>query len=213
LLSDVENIFKWSRYLYRTCKLRDISFKEFDKNYKEGIYPNEMYLLYFALLYVTIEAFRAYGFKDKRINILIGKKYNNILLSLKKLRNSMFHPNKNLISSRQKQFLSESNLIIPWAYLLTDEFERYLYFYPENINMPKNYVDEFRKQIMEIKNWLPNSSLAIVREKTLKNIEDYKDYVKKKYPQHFEEFNKECDTLILYIKETSDSPYEKEYFS
>jgi len=55
---NIEKLIQWSRYLYRTCKIQNMSEKEFknDENHSKS-FPNEMFLLFLALLYVTIEAF------------------------------------------------------------------------------------------------------------------------------------------------------------
>ena len=49
-----DDLIQWSRYLFRTVKIRSIADRELDKQnkIKDGIFPNEMFLLYFSLPYI-----------------------------------------------------------------------------------------------------------------------------------------------------------------
>lgn len=208
-MDNFENLLHWSRYLYRTCKIMEIASRELESdNPQSSIFPNEMLLLYLSLLYVTIETFRKFAFRDKRINYLIGKKFEDRLLNLKNLRNSMFHPDDSIYSLRQNEFLAESIKIFPWAYGLTDEFERFLYFYPESINLNAEFADQLRGKIWAGNNWLPKNSIAIIKKKTLAEFETYKLYVKDAFPGHFEEFCKSCNESVEEIKYLPDSYFE-----
>ena len=206
----VEDLVQWSRYLFRTVKVKSIADRELSKQngMKNGIYPNEMYLLYFALLYVTIEAFRDYSFVDRRIALITGERFEENVNLLRNVRNSVFHPDKSALSPRQMKFLEKSTSTIPWSYALTDEFERFLYFYPESFTLPAKYAEGFRKEIRQINNWLPISSLAIIRKKKQQKIADQRRYVEKHYPDKITEFDDSLSDLNRLIASMPDSYYE-----
>lgn len=209
-MNNLENLIQWSRFLYRTSKIQNLSSHELEnKNSKSGIYPNEMLLLFFALLYVTVEAFNKYAFRDKRIKYLIGNRFNDRLQLLKNIRNSIFHPDDSIFSPRQSIFLQKSDITFVWAYALVDEFERFLYFYPESINIKDNLADQIREQIRAINNWLPESSLAIIKNSYLNEFENYKLYVKDAFPNHYNDFCSIYDVSINEIKRLPDSYFDE----
>lgn len=208
---EFENILQWSRYLFRACKVQAIADRELKKeSTKEtGIFPNEMFILYFALLYVVLEAFKEYSFTDQRIFTLIGERYQNNIDLLRKMRNSIFHPDKSVFSSRQTDFFKESNTIMIWAYCLTDEFERYLFFYPENNQCHGKIADEIRKIIKSGNNWLPRSSLSIIKKRRLMQLEIYKNFVSKNFPENDKEFGNLTSKLLEEINKLPDSYFEE----
>jgi len=205
-----DDLIQWSRYLFRTVKIRSIADRELDKQnkIKDGIFPNEMFLLYFSLLYVTYEAFRHYSFSNSRVEALVDEKYEENIDILRRMRNSIFHPDVSAISPRQVKFLECSKSIIPWGYALTDEFEQFFYFYPENNNIFGKPADKLRIEIKKINNWLPRNSLAIYKKIREKEMENHRKYVLAHYPDKIEEFEIYFKKFSKLIEETPDSYFE-----
>jgi hypothetical protein len=204
--TEIKNTYAWSRYLYRTIKIKTKADQELSKpRKKDSVFPNEMQVLYFALLHVTIEAFRTYKFSDERIEYLMGGNFSKNLKLLYGLRNSVFHPDPSVKFDREIVLLENADHIIPWAYLLTDEFERYLFFYPERNGFEGEAADILRKEIRAVNCWLPSSSLMIKKKMAIDHLLKSQKTVKRNYPDKIDEFNLLAINLLKVVISTPNS--------
>ncbi|MCX6178678.1 MAG: hypothetical protein NT163_04825 [Chlorobiales bacterium] len=134
--------------------------------------------VFLGLLYVVLETFLEFGFSDQRIKYMLGQEFTENIKLLKRFRNSVFHSSK-IDDTRQIELLKMSGKVLPWAYGLTDEFERYFYFVPEINGITPRYGDIIRSELCKINLWLPSSSPLILRKKKVqKVIADLRKYEK-----------------------------------
>ena len=173
-----DDFFQFTRYLRRANLVRDISDKEMNIE-NDATIINEIFLLFFALLYVVVEVFKELKFQDEIILFLLSDKYRDQVGKLRHMRNTVFHPDKSVISERQNAFFDDLDIIIPWAYTLYDEFERFLYFYPELNGITGEDAEDLRLEIKKLHDWLPKRSLSIRKKECLEEINEYKDSLKK----------------------------------
>ena len=196
---ELENLLQWGRYLYRTSLLFNMYKKSI--NHKNA---HELLYLSHSLLFVCIEAFKKYGLEDKMINYLLGNKFNNQYYVLRRLRNTIFHP-EDENDHRQEEYIKVAEKILPWTFVLLFEFERYLYFYFEDNGVPE--VANLYRRLLKLKlGWLPNNSFFItcyIKIKKLKSIFKYriKDSPEKRNDLE-RELNEEIETINNMINET-----------
>lgn len=196
--TEYKKLMQWSRYLYRACRIEKIYEKELGYKYRlDGeIFPNEMSTVFLGLLYVSLETFRDFGFSDQRIDFMLGQEFMENVNLLKRFRNSVFHPSK-IEDSRQMEFFKMSDKVLPWAYGLVDEFERYFYFFPEINGILPKYADMIRPELRKLNLWLPSSSPLIFRKKKVQKVimylrtyEKMEDSQRKDFGGHLINFHK-----------------------
>lgn len=111
---------------------------------------------YYANLYIVIEGWTEIKFRDQRIDALI-KSHPATIHKLKRLRNAVFHYQKNMLDPRFLEFL-ESEKAIEWAYLLNDQFNQYFYKVSyKDVPGPVIIKQQVRNQIKEVLGWYPNT--------------------------------------------------------
>jgi hypothetical protein len=197
--NELDNLLQWGRYLYRTSIL-------FNVYIKNGKYKNHHELLYLShsLLFVCIEAFKEYQLEDKMIDYLLCNKFENQFKVIKNLRNSIFHPERKN-DNRQEKYIEAADKILPWAFVLLFEFERFLYFYFEDKNIPE-VANRYRRLLKLKLGWLPNNSFFItcyLKIKKLKSIFKYRirDNPEKRN-ELLNELKENIDTINHLIEET-----------
>lgn len=195
----MNNLVLFSRYLFRVEKVRIIFEKENKK--KKNNTSVEIVFVYHALLYVCIEAYRQYQFNDKVLNFLLGNDYQNQIDVLRKMRNSIFHPDKEVFGERQKQYLSASDKIINWSHVVLFEFNRFVYLFAED-NGVKELGVKVRKTIKEILGWLPEYGILIKHYKSIKKIKSIYSYMIRDNPSKKEDLLMECQESLINIDNT-----------
>jgi hypothetical protein len=199
---ELENLLQWGRYLYRTSLLFNIYKK--NVNHKNG---HELLYLSHALLFVCIEAFNEYGLEDKGINFLLSNKFDNQYHVLRKLRNTIFHPEKEN-DHRQEEYIKAAQKIIPWTFVLLFEFERYLYFYFEDKNIPE-VANRYRRFLKLRLGWLPNNSFFITCYTKIKKLKSIFKYRIKNNPEKRNDLEKELSAEIEKINKMINETYQK----
>jgi hypothetical protein len=204
---NIGNLQLFSRYVNRTDRLKKVFEK--DLRAKSDLpYHTEIVFVYHALLYVCIEAYKEYNFNDKIIEVLIGDDFINQVNILRKMRNSVFHPDNEIFGKRQQEYIDAADIIVNWAYILNCEFDRFIYFFAED-NKAWGLGNELRRTIRSINNWLPNDSLIIKQYKAKRKIYSSYNRMIEREPGRKNQYEKECTEAINSIDKLVFSAYEK----
>lgn len=86
------------------------------------IRPYAFFCYWFASLYVVIEGWRELGLKDHKIDALLSSNYVGLL---RRLRNGVFHFQKDYFDSRFRNYTNVGDPAANWADDLHNEFSRY----------------------------------------------------------------------------------------
>jgi hypothetical protein len=201
--NELENLLQWGRYLFRTSLTFELYRKsKNDKNNHELLYLSH------SLLYVCIEAFKAYDLTGGPIiDYLLSNKFADQSDVIRNLRNSIFHPEKEN-DIRQENYLKAAERVLPWALALLFEFERFLYFYFEDKNMPE-IGNRFRKIIKLKIGWLPNNSIFITTNKKIKKLKSTFKYLIKNNPEQRIQLERELKNSVDNITTMINDAYIK----
>jgi hypothetical protein len=168
---------------------------------------HELLYLSHSLLFVCIEAFNEYGLESKPINYLLSDKFDNQYQVLRKLRNIIFHPEKEN-DHRQEEYIKAAEKILPWTFVLLFEFERYLYFYFEDKNIPE-VANRYRRLLKLRLGWLPNNSFFITCYIKIKKLKSIFKYRIKDSPEKRNDLERELSEEIEKINKLINEAYRK----
>jgi hypothetical protein len=213
--NDMLKLVEWGRYLCRASMTWEIYKKKWNTKNKQNV---ELLLLANALLYVCIEAYKEYKFKDEKIDYLLGQNFCNLINILKRFRNTIFHPDK-IQDIRQIEFYKIGNQIMPWTTILLFEFERYLYFKTDykSYNIRVSIIEKeiqkigntYRRFLKDTLGWLPNNSIYIKVYKSTKKLKSIFKYKILNEPDKKNVFEKELNNEIKKMDSSIDELYLK----
>ena len=169
---EIEKLLSWSRYLFWSDILRK-QFDEFmekphdiegcDKWYFYGIMS-----LWYASVWVVIEGWRELKLKDDTIDSLLDE-YSDYCTLLRQYRNYIFHYQEKITDKRLIALHEKGKESTFWLHVLFQEFQRFLWEYPEHLMVTQNQVKEFRESIRECTGWMPTDIIS-VRKDNLKQL-------------------------------------------
>lgn len=169
---EIEKLVSWSRYLYWSDILRK-QFYEFmekscdiegdDKWYFYGIMSQ-----WYASVWVVIEGWRELKLKDDTIDCLL-EEYSDYCTLLRQYRNCIFHYQEKMTDKRLIALFEKGKESVLWLHVLWQEFQRFLWEYPEHLMVTQSQVKEFRESIRECTGWMP-TDIILVRKDNLKQL-------------------------------------------
>ncbi len=152
-----EKIFQiasWGKYIYRAEVERlnyNNSVQTDDSGIKFFIYSSQ----WLASLYVVVEGWLSLNEHDERIDILLST-YDDYVLMIKRCRNAVYHYQKNILDNRVETAVSDKEIFI-WAGALLDEFIRFLYSYPFQIDGINKESLHLQKEYLSLIGWFPSN--------------------------------------------------------
>lgn len=169
---EIENLVSWSRYLYWSDILR----KRFDEFMEkphdiEGHGKWYFYAImsqWYASVWVVIEGWKKLKLKDAIIDNIL-EEYSDYCTLLRQYRNCIFHYQENITDKRFIALFEKGEEQAFWIEVLCQEFQRFLWEYPEHLMVTQDQVKEFRESIRECIGWMPTDIIS-VRKYNLKQL-------------------------------------------
>ena len=160
---DLEKLLCWAKYLY-WAELQWKSFEEEELQEQNANYQQFLakMSLWYASLYVVIEAWKSAGLSDPVIDQLLNDN-ESIVSTLRRFRNSVYHYQDSIFEPKYLEFLKLGPESVYWTAALHDEFKSYLGKLPSRLMPDRDLANEFRESLKEIIGWFPDDTVELVK--------------------------------------------------
>lgn len=154
---EAQRIYAWARYVFWA----DVECRQYEAHERlenEPTVGQSMVLMlqFYAALWVVAEGWRECPLSDETVDELLNDPaFEANVRLLRRLRNSVYHYQSDLICQRLLAFLREGEYTVTWAFLLHDEFKRVLWevAHPPHVNL--ELQSQLAEGIRSIVGWLP----------------------------------------------------------